>query len=62
MICLGGSWGKVCGEFSSRLNAAVVVCRQLGLSTEGKIIITSDSLIDPCLQVQVLTALQCIQC
>jgi hypothetical protein len=41
-VCLGGSWGKVCGDslyfgsLDDGLNAVVVVCRQLGLSTEGK--------------------------
>ena len=32
VICLGGSWGKVCD--GSR-QAAIVACRQLGFSTEG---------------------------
>ena len=31
-ICLGGSWGKVCG---GNAQAAQVVCRQLGFSTKG---------------------------
>ena len=41
-ICIGGSWGKVCGtslyfdSLADGLNAAVVICRQLGLSTGGK--------------------------
>ena len=42
-ICLGGSWGKICGKsllfgqsINDGLNAAVVICRQLGLSTDGK--------------------------
>ena len=33
VICLGGSWGKVCG---ADVNAAMVICRQLGFSIEGK--------------------------
>ena len=43
-ICLGGSWGKVCGEsllyFSSSIDnlnhVGIVICRQLGLSIEGE--------------------------
>ena len=36
-ICLGGSWGKVCGELeSSDDHAATVICRQLGFSIVGK--------------------------
>ena len=32
LICLGGSWGKVCrGE----INETTVLCRQLGFSTHG---------------------------
>ena len=34
VICLGGSWGKICG-ISNFTAAAVVICRQLGFSTEG---------------------------
>jgi hypothetical protein len=37
-ICLGGTWGKVCGTLDSSDNhAATVICRQLGLSIVGKI-------------------------
>ena len=40
VICLGGSWGKVC-DVLTHAAAAVVICRQLGFSNEGllKIII-----------------------
>lgn len=40
-VCLGGSWGKVCGgicrfrEFPELFEEAIVVCRQLGFRTEG---------------------------
>ena len=40
-ICLGGSWGKVCGSvhffegFNFIQNAAAVVCKQLGFSSES---------------------------
>ena len=34
-ICLGGSWGKVCGRFRSD-SVSTVICRQLGFSTVGK--------------------------
>ena len=39
-ICLGGRWGKVCGDGifwrpDVGQREAVVVCRQLGLSTNG---------------------------
>ena len=33
VICLRGGWGKVCRGNTQA--AAVVVCRQLGFSTEG---------------------------
>ena len=42
MICLGGSWGKVCGDRRYLRyyyeEEATVVCRQLGLSTDGDLI------------------------
>ena len=43
MICLGGSWGKVCDDrwylgISDYEEEATVVCRQLGLSTDGDLI------------------------
>ena len=34
IICLGGYWGKVCCGWPW-INESVVVCRQLGFSTEG---------------------------
>ena len=39
VICLGGSWKKVCGVLGSsdNINAATVICRQLGFSIVGKI-------------------------
>ena len=38
-ICCGGYWGKVCRSdffFSTEIEVATVVCRQLGLSTNSK--------------------------
>ena len=35
IICLGGNWGKVSGEWKNEAAAAVVVCRQLGFTTTG---------------------------
>ena len=32
-ICLGGRWGKICGYLAT--SVAVVICRELGFSTEG---------------------------
>ena len=34
LICLGGGWGKVCGGW---VDAAVVVCRQLGFSIDSEL-------------------------
>ena len=34
IICLGGSWGKLC-EILTHTATAVVICRQLGFSAEG---------------------------
>ena len=33
VICLGGRWVKVCAYLDTRV--AVVICRQLGFSTES---------------------------
>ena len=33
LICLGGGWGKICG---GGIDAAVVVCRQLGFSIDSE--------------------------
>ena len=35
VICLGGSWGKVC-DVSTPTATAAVVCRQLGFSADGE--------------------------
>ena len=36
LICLGGGWGRVCGSWRGYTNnTAIVVCRQLGFSTQG---------------------------
>ena len=37
VICLGGDWGKVCGASTHAAATAVVACRQLGFSAEGKL-------------------------
>ena len=34
VICLGGGWGKVC-RLIQNYETAIVICRQLGFSTEG---------------------------
>ena len=39
VICLGGSWGKVCGRMWWDVafeEEAKVICRQLGFSSEGE--------------------------
>ena len=33
LVCLGGGWGKVAG---GSIEAAIVVCRQLGFSAESQ--------------------------
>ena len=43
VICLGGTWGRVCGPLDTE--DAEVVCRQLGFSTESNII----DLYTPCM-------------
>ena len=39
LICRGGSWGKVCGEYYRNQQASRVICRQLGFSSQGQLLI-----------------------
>ena len=40
VICLGGRWGKICAFLDTR--AVVVICRQLGFSTESNFLLQKD--------------------